>query len=449
MSTLVVNDARLTVSFPSSLHPLDVSVLSLLANTNDAPDDIQRISLETTLAHRTSDINVLYQTLEDCKRLHLRLQQGLLAAKDDVRSIKSVIHPVRVLPHELLREIFVLGWKGGFNACVSTTDNLWRWAQVCRQWRDVCLGIPSFWSDIRLDFVSNASLHLSSGSSSSRHALCVLDKCISCCLGRPIDVTIMAPRLHIAGNPLLNCIICRCAQWRTFSMDAPEDVWHSLNTCAESLHKLNHLDISNSYHGSMAETVNPAYANSILSSFSFVPILRSLSIADVPLHALSLSPTTIHNLDTLCIHLYKQSFAVLELLPRMCSLRCLDVTCNASVRGFKRTLELPTVTSLTLRDGDSSDGLPLVWSLLHLDNLREMSLCYEGTISNPAWPRLSSPVYSITLFTLFYTDSVAEFDYHDEASIMLMRCFPNLETLLWCWYRDKNTKYLIILGSTR
>ncbi len=334
-----------------------------------------------------------------------------------------------MLPPELLREIFLLGRNGGYNACVSTTDNLWRWAQVCRQWRDVCLGFSSLWSDIRLDFVSNASLRLSSSLSSSRHALRVLDKRISHCLGRPIDISIIAPRLHIAGNAILDCIIRRCAQWRTFSMDAPEDAWRSLDTCAGSLRKLNYLNISDSYHGSMANTVIPAYANSILSSFSFVPILRSLSIADVPLHALSLSPTTIQNLNTLCIHLYKQPFAVLELLPRMCSLRCLDVTCDASVKDFKRTLELPTVTSLTLRDGDSPDGLPLVWSLLRLDNLREMSLCYEGTISNPAWPRLSSPVYSITSFTLFYTDSVAEFDYHDEASITLMRCFPNLETL--------------------
>ncbi|KAK0231880.1 hypothetical protein EDD85DRAFT_956720 [Armillaria nabsnona] len=213
MSTLVVNDAHLTVLFPSSLHPLDVSVLSLLTNTNNEPDNIQRISLETTLTHHTSDINILYQTLEDCKRLHLSLQQGLVAAKDDVHSIKAVIHPVHVLPHELLREIFVLGWKGGFNACVSTTDSLWRWAQVCRQWREVCLGIPSLWSDIRLDFVSNASLCLSLGSSSSRHALGVLDKHISRCLGCPIDISIIAPQLHIAGNPLLDCIIRRCPQW--------------------------------------------------------------------------------------------------------------------------------------------------------------------------------------------------------------------------------------------
>ncbi|KAK0444480.1 hypothetical protein EV421DRAFT_1903105 [Armillaria borealis] len=347
MSTLVVNDAPLTVSCPSALHRLDVSVLSLLANTNNAPDDIQWVYLETTLTHRTSDINILYQTLEDCKRLHLRLQQDLLAAKDDVCSIKSVIHPIRVLPPKLLREIFVLGRKGGFNACVSTTDNLWRWAQVCRQWRGVCLSVPSLWSDIYLDFVSNDSLCLSS-SSSSWHTLHVLDMRISRCLGCPINVSVMAPQLHIAGNALLDCIICRCSQWCTFTMDAPEDVWHSLNTCTGSLSKLNYLNISDSYHGSLTEIGNSAYANSTISSVSFVPILRLLSIADIPLHALSLSPTTIQNLSTLCIHLYKQCFAVLELLLRMCSLRSLDVTCNASAKDFKHTLELPTVTSLTL-----------------------------------------------------------------------------------------------------
>lgn len=309
-----------------------------------------------------------------------------------------------------------------------TDDNLWSWVQVCRQWRDVCITVPSLWSDICLDFVSDDSLRLLN-SPSTRHALRVLDKRVSRCSGLPLDVTIIASRLEIAGNALIECVLRKCSQWRSFSMDAPESVWRSLNNCAGSLGGPSSLAINDSYHGRMASTGSPAYTHTVLSAFSFIPNLLSLSIAEIPLRVLAVSPATFQKLKVFRVDLYNQASAVLELLPRMSSVSCLELTCNGNVKPFDRIIEPPSVTSLTLQDGDSPDGLPMVWSLLRLTNLRKLSLCYEGNILSPAWPRLSLPDYDITSFRLSYTESVHDFDYHDDASIVLLRQLPNIDIL--------------------
>ncbi len=210
-------------------------------------------------------------------------------------------------------------------------------------------------------------------------------------------------------------------------MDAPESVWHSLNNCAGSLGGLSSLAMNDSYHGRMASTGSPTYMHTILLAFSFIPNLLSLSIAEIPL--CMLSPATFQKVKVFQVHLYNQASTVLELLPRMSSISCLELTCNGNIKPFDCIIELPSVTSLTLQDGDSPDGLPMVWSLLHLTNLHKLLLCYEGNILSPAWPHLLSPNNGIMSFRLSYTDSVHDFDYHDDASIVLLRQLQNINTL--------------------
>ncbi|KAK0452787.1 uncharacterized protein EV420DRAFT_1645640 [Desarmillaria tabescens] len=164
------------------------------------------------------------------------------------------------------------------------------------------------------------------------------------------------------------------------------DVWRALDICTGSLGALKTLAINDSHHTSMASTGHPTYTNIILSSLSFTPDLQSLSIFDVPLHALMIPPAVLQHLEEFRFQLYNQASAMLDLLPLMDNLCRLDITCDADVEQFERIIELPTVASLTLRDGESFNALPLVWSLLHLDNLRMLSLSYEGNILDPAWP---------------------------------------------------------------
>ncbi len=413
MATHEVSD---TVSFPPNIHRLNSHDLQLLASSNTAPDEAQRLSLEQALVRRTSDVGILYQTLKDCKRLHLKTQRELIAAEGDIRSIKTVTHPVRVMPPELLKEIFAFGRKGSFNACVSTTDNVWRWAQVCRQWRYVCLTTPSLWSDIRLKLDTAPS---------GRHARRILDTCMSQSRNCHLDVSILAPGLNIEDNPLIEPVLLKCERWRSLVMDAPVDTWHSLDVCIGSLSELEVLAITDTSFA----TRSPSSPVPVISSFMFVPSLQTLSISQIPLRSLTLPPTVYPGLKEFDVHLYGQASTVFDTLPRMNSIRCLDLTCDAAVDDFEAVIRLPSVTSLTLRDGATSGSLPAIWAMLRLDNLRKLSLYYESNIHPPVLPHLSSPVQSITSFKLCYEEFLNGFYRHDEASVVLLHQLPSVEKL--------------------
>ncbi|KAK0432235.1 hypothetical protein EV421DRAFT_2001340 [Armillaria borealis] len=344
------------MSFPCTLHPVDPSDLHLLISTNIPPTINQQLSLQMALTHCTSNIASLYQTLDNCKKMHLRLHWEIVTAEKDIGSIKAIMHPVHVLPPELLREIFMYRRKAGFNVCVSTTDNLWRWMQVCCQWCKVCLSIPSLWSDVRLNFVLSVTLHLSV-TPSSRHALHVLDTHMfhtSVCL---IDVTIVAHGIHIAGHPLLEYILCRCWQWCSFSMDALITVWCLLDVCAGSLGDVNSLIVNDSSSMSIVSSIPTPPSIPIISAFSFIPNLRSLALADVPLQSFTILPTTFLNLEVFKVHLYNQLTTVFDLLLHMISVSSLDITCDANVGDFDGVVELPSVMSLTLHDGGTPPSI--------------------------------------------------------------------------------------------
>ncbi len=125
-------NAPFMASFLSELHRLNSSELMHLFTVNLPYNDLQRSSLDATKACCTSDITLLYASLDECKRLHSKLQMELQAAKLDVDSIKAVTHPVHLMPPKLLQEIFKYGRKNRVNTCISPIGKLWRCAQVCQ-----------------------------------------------------------------------------------------------------------------------------------------------------------------------------------------------------------------------------------------------------------------------------------------------------------------------------
>lgn len=69
---------------------------------------------------------------------------------DQTKFDSSVLAPARQLPVELLTEIFMLAVPFVWNRESIGTKTL-NFAQVCHTWRAVALGIPSLWTNIRVD----------------------------------------------------------------------------------------------------------------------------------------------------------------------------------------------------------------------------------------------------------------------------------------------------------
>lgn len=149
-------------------------------------------------------------------------------------------------------------------------------------------------------------------------------------------------------------------------MDAPPEIWQSMNICEALLNELTSLKIYDSGYMSRHEAI---YLNQLVSVFSFLPEIQTLSICNVPLYAFTASLATFHGLTKFEVQLYRQAAEVLDVLPCMTSISSLGITCDANVAEFHCIIKLPSVTSLTLQDSKSMEGLPIVWSMLQLENL--------------------------------------------------------------------------------
>jgi F-box-like len=123
-----------------------------------------RRSLEATRAsieEITSKIDVaettLAQLVRDSKFAINELEGQRTALEDQVSRTLAFLSPIRRLPMELLREIFV--WSFEEHACSA-----WVLAAVCPSWRRLALRIPLIWSKVSLLMHSvNFSLGVSHG----------------------------------------------------------------------------------------------------------------------------------------------------------------------------------------------------------------------------------------------------------------------------------------------
>ncbi len=164
------------------------------------------------------------------------------------------------------------------------------------------------WTNVCLNFSSSNDLLLSD-THINQNSLHILFQHLDRVRTRPIDVTIMACHLHNADNLLFQYILHQCDCWHSFSMNAPPEIWRSMNICEALLNELTSLKIYDSGYMSRHEAI---YLNQLISVFSFLPEIQTLSICNVPLYAFTASLATFHGLTKFEVQLYRQAAEVLD-----------------------------------------------------------------------------------------------------------------------------------------
>ncbi|KAF8548828.1 hypothetical protein OG21DRAFT_1515876 [Imleria badia] len=108
----------------------------------------QRQALSQLSERITSAEDALSQIVADKKRTIREMQREQHALELKVKHTLAYISPIRRLPNELLRHIFMFNFDN--HPCCA-----WILASVCIPWRRLALSIPKLWSKIRL--VTNQS----------------------------------------------------------------------------------------------------------------------------------------------------------------------------------------------------------------------------------------------------------------------------------------------------
>ncbi|KAJ7596085.1 hypothetical protein C8J56DRAFT_924008 [Mycena floridula] len=126
-----------------------------LLTSNKCPSHIQKLHISEAIAERLQSLRELDDRIAAVRK-DLELLEEERAAKDkDLQRYKSVIHPIRRIPTEILSEIFLTFADeevGEFNLASSLDPRSMNWifSLVSSYWRSVAVSLPQLWSTVRI-----------------------------------------------------------------------------------------------------------------------------------------------------------------------------------------------------------------------------------------------------------------------------------------------------------
>ncbi|KAJ7591523.1 hypothetical protein C8J56DRAFT_935773 [Mycena floridula] len=131
------------------IAPAYVEEFPHLSRTNDPPVTAEIPAIEADILTRENEIQALQAGIDTLQRALDGLKSRQSAAKEALVVQRSIIHPLRRLPPELLQEIFKecmpeLGVFSPSRVCESPWN-----LSVCQRWREISVSYQKLWSVIQ------------------------------------------------------------------------------------------------------------------------------------------------------------------------------------------------------------------------------------------------------------------------------------------------------------
>ncbi|KAF9023494.1 hypothetical protein BDZ89DRAFT_1162711 [Hymenopellis radicata] len=129
------------------------SVLLERLRTSNLPATDEEIShiRHTILPTVTDDISSIESKLASLREVITSMEEERERLKNVQKRYSNLVSLHRTLPSEIWSEVFLYAvciYSNAFNA----SRPMWQLSHVCQRWRNVSLSIPSFWSNIEIDF---------------------------------------------------------------------------------------------------------------------------------------------------------------------------------------------------------------------------------------------------------------------------------------------------------
>ncbi|KAJ7601143.1 hypothetical protein C8J56DRAFT_27246 [Mycena floridula] len=119
-----------------------------LLASGSPPTQAQRAHLNRLIDTSNDEISRLNAAIDKLITEREMLQQN-------VASYKAILAPIRHLPREMLREIFVSCLPANKATDIAITDAPLLLGRVCRSWRELTMSTPQLWASIHVRFTEN------------------------------------------------------------------------------------------------------------------------------------------------------------------------------------------------------------------------------------------------------------------------------------------------------
>lgn len=220
-----------------------VSLLKRHLNTNYVPSDIERREIfrileepQTRLSKINDEIERMRETLEEMKRQRDELSQHI----DQYRALTSSI---RLLPQEILLEIFVHCLPKDHNAFMSSHEAPLLLGRICSRWRSISLSAPKLWTTIHVPVPAPAEMHPEQVITKAEHMVAskrmiglrtrALQEWLNRSGSLPVDISLNQWAELVAANyansaqPIVDVILSVAHRWRNITVAAPADTMES------------------------------------------------------------------------------------------------------------------------------------------------------------------------------------------------------------------------------
>ncbi|CAK5272284.1 unnamed protein product [Mycena citricolor] len=193
--------------------------------TNYAPSDSEVEQLkqlmsgpQQRISNVDSELAALRQSMEK-----LEGEKRQLSAYVDAHS--ALISPVRRLPVDVIREIFLACLPTARNCVMSTTEAPLLLGRVCSSWRDISLSTPRLWSKLHIVHPTSVSYHNYGGApdlSKDRARLAKRIHATKIWLGRagecPLSISYDVDHACMSPAAIIDLLVLYAYRWHTIDM---------------------------------------------------------------------------------------------------------------------------------------------------------------------------------------------------------------------------------------
>ncbi|KAK0184752.1 hypothetical protein F5146DRAFT_220476 [Armillaria mellea] len=380
----------------SAPSPLSRDRVQDLLRCNDPLLEDEKTALRSLVDDAPSALaNLDRQITETPQKLDSLILKRQIA-ESDFDDAKTLLHPMRSMPHDVLAVIFhqcLPNYRAMPLGVKSPYDSLdprlapWSISHVSKSWRDIALSLPHLWKEVTLDFRKYGALSMRT----------LLTK-VALLLQRSKDVdlfvTLLSPNKSLSDHPAFALLDISAPRWKALSV-------YIQRTCLQALSGTSFTRLQDLF--AMVYPINKQHVGTPVDTFQKADSLRLATILG---NETGISfPLPWSGILNYGCDLYGRGRW--DCLKQLTTLRSLDITSllntTCSLSELPQTT-LPTVRILRISERDCNPGAEIIAKLIQsnvlvLPSLSRLSIHFRryGTPSFPLSHQLPNSLTSLVI----------------------------------------------------
>ncbi|KAF7363767.1 hypothetical protein MSAN_01034500 [Mycena sanguinolenta] len=126
-------------------------------NTNYIPSDSEILQIRALLVDPVEEVARVDAQIAEIELALSQLKEKRALLQTHIDAHKALVSPMRLVPHDILQEIFLSCLPQQHNALIDYDEAPLLLGRICRRWRSVAYSTPILWSSVHippLDYLS-------------------------------------------------------------------------------------------------------------------------------------------------------------------------------------------------------------------------------------------------------------------------------------------------------